>query len=214
MRTTVVLVDDHAIVRDGLRAVLEAQGLDVVGEADNGIDAIRIVQQLHPDVALVDVTMPGMNGIELTREICERAPATRVIILSMHCGSEYVSRALEAGAAGYLLKECAAREVADAIAAVRNGRRYLSRQAADLLVEDYGRPRNAERQALESLSLREREVLQLVVEGRTSADIADLLCLSPKTIDTYRSRLMAKLGLANIPDLVKFAIRHGLATLD
>jgi DNA-binding NarL/FixJ family response regulator len=214
MRTSVVLVDDHAVVRDGLRLVLEAQGLEVLGEAGNGLDAIRIVQELRPDVALVDITMPGMNGIEVTREICERSPGTRVIILSMHCGSEYVSRALEAGAAGYLLKECAAREVADAIAAVCNGHRYLSRQAADLVVEDYGRPRNTERQALESLSLREREVLQLVVEGRTSVEIGDLLCLSPKTVDTYRSRLMAKLGLANIPDLVRFAIRHGLATLE
>jgi DNA-binding NarL/FixJ family response regulator len=214
MKQTVVLADDHAVVRDGLRAILEAHGIEVVGEAANGVEAIHVVQRLRPAVAIVDITMPGVNGIDATREIRERSPETHVIILSMHCGSEYVSRALEAGASGYVLKECAAREVADAVESVCRGHRYLSRKAADLVVEDYGRPHCAERQALERLSLREREVLQLVVEGRTSAEIGDLLSLSPKTVDTYRSRLMAKLGLANVPDLVRFAIRRGLATLD
>ncbi len=214
MKHTVVLADDHAVVRDGLRAILEAHGIEVVGEADNGVDAIRVVQERRPDVALVDITMPGVNGIDATREIRERSPETRVIILSMHCGSEYVSRALEAGAVGYVLKECAAREVVQAVGAVCDGHRYLSRQAADLVVQEYGRPHHADRQALDTLSLREREVLQLVVEGRTSAEIGQLLCLSPKTVDTYRSRLMAKLGLSNLPDLVRFAIRRGLARLD
>ena len=214
MKHTVVLADDHAVVRDGLRAVLVAHGIDVIGEADNGIDAIHMVQQMRPAVAIIDITMPGVNGIDATREICDRSPETRVIILSMHCGTEYVARCLEAGASGYVVKECAARDVADAVDAVCRGHRYLSRQAAELVVEAYGRPRSTEGEALERLSLREREVLQLVVDGRTSAEIGDLLCLSPKTVDTYRSRLMSKLGIENVPDLVKFAIRRGLSHLD
>jgi DNA-binding NarL/FixJ family response regulator len=212
MSVTVVIADDHAVVRDGLRAIMEAHGMIVVGEADTGMAALRVVQTLRPDVAVVDITMPGVGGIEATREICDHCPGTHVVILSMHGGPEYVSRALKAGASAYVLKECAATDVVGAVEAAARGHRYWSRQVADLVLEDYVRPHSPT--PLADLSLREREVLQLVVEGCTSAEIGGLLCLSPKTVDTYRSRLMTKLGIGDMPGLVKFAIQNGLLKLD
>jgi DNA-binding NarL/FixJ family response regulator len=213
MGITVFLADDHAVVRDGLHALLDAErDIEVVGAAANGRDAVRQVAEIHPDVAIVDIVMPDLGGIEATRQMQAASSSTQVVILSMHASDEYVLRALQAGARGYLLKESAGEEVIDAVRAVHAGRRYLSERVADRLIDGYlDLWDGAEvRGLLAALSPRELEVLQLVVEGKTSPEIARILTLSPKTVDTYRSRLMRKLGIDDIPSLVKFAIKHGL----
>lgn len=207
------LADDHAVVRDGLRLILENQGdITVVGDAPDGRQTVREVQQLHPDVVVMDIAMPELNGIDATRQICETCPSTQVVILSIHDTSEHVFRALEAGARGYLLKESAGREVTDAIRAVHAGRRYLSQRIAEIMSDGYARRLEYARSGdpLERLSPREREVLQQVADGKTSAEIGKMLFLSPKTVDTYRSRLMQKLDIRDIAGLVRFAIRHDL----
>jgi len=210
----VFLADDHTIVRDGLKYLLEADGdIRIVGEAGNGRDAVRAVRKLRPDVVIMDVVMADLNGIEATEQICREFPETRVIILSMQSSSESILRALRAGARGYLFKESAGRELIQAVHAVRAGHRYLSAKVSDQVVgaclSDEGL-----RDPLSVLSNREREVLQLVAEGRTSAEIADKLFLSAKTVETYRSRLMRKLGIRDVSGLIKFAIRQGLTSLE
>ncbi len=217
MKISVFLADDHAVVRDGLRAMLEAQDdMAVIGEATNGRDAVRRVVQLRPDVVVMDIGMPELNGIEATQRICQRCPSVRVVILSMHSTAEYVRRALAAGARGYLLKESAGAEVVRAVRAVNGGGRYLSSRVPEELGDEARRPRDAANaeDPLSLLSPREREVLQLVVEGKTSAEIADLIFLSPKTVETYRSRLMTKLGVPDVVALVKFAIQNGVTHLE
>jgi DNA-binding NarL/FixJ family response regulator len=216
MAIRVLLADDHAVVRDGLRFLLEAGGnITVVGEAADGRQAVRQVQALLPDVVVMDIAMPELNGIEATQQIRQACPSTQVVILSMYATKEHILRALRAGANGYLLKESAGQEVVDAIRAVRAGRRYLSQSIAETVIDDYVHERQAPpaQSPLERLSSREREVLQLVVEGKSSTEIAEILYLSPKTVETYRSRLMQKLGLSDLPSLVKFAIQHGLTPL-
>ena len=212
MKVSVFLVDDHAVVRDGLKLLLEScAGISVVGEASDGRTAVRCVRDLRPDVVVMDITMPEMDGVEATRQIREECPTAQVIILSMHSTSEHVFRALEAGARGYLVKESAGVEVVDAVIAVKEGRRYLSRKISEQVLDDYVKHRTGpSRSPLELLSSREREVLQLVVEGKTSVEIGEILFISAKTVETYRSRLMQKLGTSDIPSLVKFAIQHGL----
>jgi DNA-binding NarL/FixJ family response regulator len=210
----IVLADDHGVVRDGLRVLLQAQpGIEVVGDAANGREAVRLTQQLHPDVLVMDIAMPELNGIEATLHIHDASPSTQVLILSMHSSTEHIFRALQAGARGYLLKDSAGAEVVDAVRAVHAGRRYLSQKIASTVIDDY----ISERQRaspLDSLSRRERQILQLVAEGKSSAEAAAILFLSPKTVDTYRSRMMQKLGIADVPSLVKFAIQHGVTQLD
>ena len=210
----VLLADDHAVVRDGLRALLEAQqDIEVVGDAANGREAVLRTKQLQPDVVVMDIAMPEMNGIEATQLMCAARPSTRVVILSMHSTTEHIFRALQAGARGYLLKDSAGSEVVDAVRAVHEGRRFLGRRITAAVVDDYIAER---RQAspLQDLSRRERQILQLVAEGKTSAQIAAALFLSPKTVDTYRSRMMSKLDIADLPSLVKFAIQHGVTSLE
>jgi DNA-binding NarL/FixJ family response regulator len=217
MSITVFLADDHAVVRDGLRFMLQAQpDIQVIGAAANGRDALRQVAKLRPDVVVMDIAMPEMNGIEAAWEIGQVCPSTQVVFLSMHATPEHVFRSLQAGARGYLLKESAGIEVVDAVRAVHAGRRYLSAKISDQLVDDYVQRRQASgaKGPLARLSPREWEVLQLVVEGKSSTEIADMLFLSPKTVETYRSRLMQKLGLHDLPSLVKFAIQHGLTPLE
>ena len=217
MSITVFLADDHAVVRDGLRYLLEANpDIQVIGDAADGREAVLLVEQLCPDVVVMDIAMPELNGIEATRNICEVCPSTQVIILSMHSTNEHIVRALQAGARGFLLKESAGIEVVKAVRAVHIGHRYLSQKLSDLLIEDYARQYldNNEVILLARLSPREKEVLQLVVEGKSSAEIADILSLSVKTVDTYRSRLMHKLDISDLPSLVKFAIQHGLTPLE
>jgi DNA-binding NarL/FixJ family response regulator len=174
------------------------------------------VTRLCPDIVVIDIAMPELNGIEAAQQVAQICPATRVIILSMHSTSEHIYRALHAGARGYLLKESAGIEVVNAVRAVHAGRRYLSPKISDRLVDDYVQQRQAaeERSPLARLSPREREILQLIVEGRSNAEIAGILSLSPKTVETYRSRLMGKLGISDLPALVKFAIQHGLTPLE
>jgi len=214
MNISVFLADDHAVVRDGLRALLEAQpDIQVIGDAANGREAVRQTAQLCPDVVVLDIAMPELNGIEAAYEIGQVCPAAQVIILSMHSTTEHIFRALQAGARGYLLKESAGIEVVNAIRAVHAGQRYLSQKISDRVVDDYIRQRQAA-SPLARLSSREREVLQLVAEGKSSAEIADMLSLSLKTVETYRSRLMHKLGISDLPGLVRFAIQHGLTPLE
>ena len=217
MPIKVFLADDHAVVREGLTLLLDTQaGITVVGEAADGRKAVRQVERLCPDVVVMDIAMPGMNGIEATAQIRNICPSTQVVILSMHSSAEHILRALRAGALGYLLKESAGKELIQAVQTVYGGRRYLSRQIAESVIDDYisGSPATQAKNLLESLSSREREVLQLVAEGKSSTEIAEVLYLSPKTIETYRSRLMHKLGISDLPSLVKFAIQHGLITLE
>jgi len=217
MSITVLLADDHAVLRDGLRLLLEAHpDIKVVADVANGRDAVSKATQLSPDVVIMDIAMPELNGIEATRQIREVCPSAQIIILSIYSTSEHIFQALQAGACGYLLKESAGIEVVNAVRAVHAGQRYLSQKISDRVVDDYITQRKAveAKSPLAHLSQREREILQLVVEGKSSTEIAEVLYLSSKTIDTYRTRLMKKLGINDIPNLVKFAIQHGLTTLE
>lgn len=216
MSITVCLADDHRVMLDGLRLLLERQpDIQVLACAADGREVVRQVANLHPQVAILDIAMPELNGIEATRQIAAISPGTRVIILSMHSSTSHIIRALQAGARGYLLKESAGAEVAQAIRTVHAGRRYLTRKISDQVVDYYLDQKGTMAESpLERLSPREREILQLVAEGKTSADIGEILFISAKTVDSYRSRLMEKLGLKDLPSLVKFAIQQGLTSVD
>lgn len=210
MTIRVFLADDHAIVRDGLQALLTLQrDLVVVGAAADGRSTVRAVAQLQPDIVLMDIAMPQLNGLEAAQQIIAESPATQVIILSMHASEEQIVRALRAGVRGYLLKDSAGEEVVGAIRAVHAGQRYLSAGVSASLIDGYLSQAQAGSR-LDRLSQREREVVQLTVEGRTAAEIAETLALSARTVETYRTRAMQKLGLHDLPALVKFAIQQGL----
>ncbi len=209
----IIIADDHAVVRDGLRMILESHGeMKVIAETADGLETVKQAKALVPDVILMDISMPNLNGIEATRRILQDNSTLRIVILSMHSTVEDIFRALQAGAIGYLLKESAGTEVLAAVLAAHAGRRYLSRKVDDILIDSYIRQQTISQATspLEQLSSREREVLQMVAEGKTSNEIAGILFLSAKTVETYRSRLMQKLGLNDIPSLVKFAVSHGL----
>ena len=217
MPIKVFIADDHAMMREGLRLIVEGEkDLCVVGEAADGSQASRLIQRLAPDVVVMDIAMPKLNGIEATYQILNSKTFTRIIILSMHSSKEHIFRALEAGAEGYLLKESAGKEMVKAIRTVYAGRRFLSNRISQTVIEDYIHQRRADSEGspIKRLSPREREVLQLVVEGKSSAEIASNLFLSPKTVETYRSRLMHKLGIKDLPGLVKFAIQHGMTSVE
>jgi DNA-binding NarL/FixJ family response regulator len=217
MMTSVFLADDHTVVREGLRAYLEAEpDITVVGEAGTGRDAVEQVASLRPDVAVLDIGMPKLNGIDATEEIVEMDGSTRVIILSMHGTNEYVFRALQAGASGFVAKDSAGRELVNAVRTVRTGHRYLSYAVSDQLLEDYVLRRETleEKSPLAELSKREEQILKQLVDGRTTSEISESLSLSTTTVNTYRSRLMKKLNIGDLPTLVKFAIRHGLTDLE
>jgi DNA-binding NarL/FixJ family response regulator len=210
----VVLADDHSVVRDGLRFLLEAEGdIEVVGAAATGREAVRVAREVKPDVVVMDLAMPLLNGTEATLQIRDALPATRVLILSMHSTTEHIYRAFQAGAQGYVLKESAGPEVVAAVRAVHAGRRYLSQKIAETVLDDYVRDRKSSG-PLDSLSTRERQILQLVAEGKTTAETAQVLFLSPKTVETYRSRVMHKLGVRDFAGLVRFAVQHGLTPLE
>jgi len=217
MSTSVLLADDHAIVRDGLKFILEADSnITVCGTAPDGREAVRLARSLNPDVVIMDISMPNLNGIDAAGQILELCPSSRIIILSMHHTSEHIYRALRAGVSGYLLKESAGQEVLEAVRTVLRGNRYLSRKIEETVIDGYVQQSDeAFRESpLERLTSREREILHLVVEGRSSAQIADMIFISPKTVETYRSRLMKKLEVSDVTALVKFAIQHGITTLD
>lgn len=211
LRLRVVLADDHTIVREGLAALLgRSPGIEVVGTANTGLEAVRAARTLAPDVLVTDISMPDLNGIEATRAIRERDERVAIVVLSMHSSSEHVARAFAAGANGYVLKDAASEEIVAAVRTVASGGRYLSQELEDAPAT----PGTSSSSPLASLSARERQVLQLVVEGRSSAQIALQIHLSPKTVETYRSRLMKKLGVTDLPALVKFAVQHGVTALD
>ncbi|PKO33201.1 MAG: DNA-binding response regulator [Betaproteobacteria bacterium HGW-Betaproteobacteria-7] len=213
MSISVLIADDHAVVRDGLRLLLECQSdIRVVDLVADGRAAVEAVLRLKPDVVIMDLAMPLLNGVDATAQILDKQPDSRIVMLSMHSTVEHVFRALQAGALGYLRKESAGSEVVDAVRVVHSGRRYLSHKITESVVDDYVRKR-ADESPLDSLSQREREILQLLVEGRSGIEIARQLNISPKTVDTYRSRMMQKLGIADLPSLVKFALQHGLTPL-
>ena len=215
MPIKILIADDHAVVREGLRMILESlEEMTVVGEAIDGRDAIDKAVKLKPDVIVMDISMPELNGIEATRTINERLPSAKIIILSMHHTNEHVFRAIQAGAKAYLLKESAGAGVVKAVQAVIKGQTYFGAGVEAPTKLTGSKKASRASSPLESLSRREREVLQHVVEGKTSAEIADILCLSPKSVETYRSRLMLKLNVANVPSLVKYALLHGITTSD
>jgi two-component system, NarL family, response regulator NreC len=204
----IVLIDDHALVREGVARLLEeAPDMRVVGSFDDDAVAVRFVARAAPDVAVLDVAMPRTSGIDLARRLRAVSPKTQLVMLSMHARAEYVQQAFWAGASGYVVKESAGEEVVAAVRAVHAGKRYLSAKIPSCELEAL-----ATEDPLERLSAREIEVLKLVVEGNTSVQMATLLGLSPKSIDTYRSRLMSKLDVDHLPALVKFAIRRGLTS--
>jgi DNA-binding NarL/FixJ family response regulator len=217
MSITVLLADDHRLVREGFRLLLQTQpDIFVVGEAGTGRDAVKQSAKLKPDVILMDIAMPELNGIEATQEICEARPLTKIIILSMYSTSQHIFRALKAGARGYILKESAGDDVISAVRTVAQGQVFLCKEISESVLHDYIQSRDiAERHGpLERLNNRERQILQLLVEGASNTRIAELLYLSPKTVETYRSHLMQKLGINDIPNLVKFAIQHGLTSVE
>lgn len=216
MLTHIVVADDHQIMREGLVHLLEEQpNLRVIGQAENGREAIRMTHELAPDVVLMDITMPDCNGIEATQAIVARQQDTKIIALSMHAEAAFVTEMLRAGAAGYLLKYCAFDELTQAIRTVLDGKAYLSPQVASIVVASYRQPAASLQQAeSDPLSPREREVLQLLANGNSTKEIAAVLCISAKTVETHRKKIMSKLQMRSVADLTKYAIRQGLATVD
>jgi RNA polymerase sigma factor (sigma-70 family) len=209
----VLIADDHGVVAEGLKHLVDAQpDMEVIACVEDGREAVRMAGETRPDVVLMDLSMPELNGAEATRSIMQGDPKCRVIVLSMYAEREYVRRALKAGAVGYVVKRSAAKEVVDAIRATHAGQRYLSSRVADAMLEDALADEKDD--PLAKLSAREREVLQLIAEGRTGAEIAERLTLSQKTVETYRARLIEKLGIRDVPGLVRFAIQSGLVSLE
>jgi len=204
----ILLADDHKLVRQGFRMILLAQpDMDVVGETGNGREAVELARSLKPDVVIMDVTMPELNGIEATRRIHENSPNIRVLALSVHRDSVYVREIVRAGAEGYLLKESADTDLLAAVRSVAEGNSYLSPEVSGAILKDY---RKHATNPLDLLTTREREVLQLIAEGKTNKDIASSLNLSVYTVDGHRTRIMDKLNLHSVGELVRFAVRNGL----
>lgn len=217
MKIRVLVADDHAIIREGLRVMLGNQAdMQVVGVAANGREAIQLVDEYEPDITVMDISMPELNGVEAIQQMMPRHPHMQVVVLSIHETKPYVFRALKAGARGYLLKETAGLEVVDAVRAVHRGERYLSQSISELLTTESFQKLESlvDVSPLEALSPREREILQLVAEGKTSQEISERLFISPKSVDTYRSRLMHKIGVEDMAGVVKFAIQHGVISLE
>lgn len=213
----VLIVDDHVIVREGLRALLETQpDIKIVGEAANGQEALNKVVEVKPDIVLMDITMPGINGLEATRQIKQRNPDVKILVLTVHEGDEYFFKMLTAGASGYFVKGGSSSELVSAMRIVRQGDVYLYPTVAKKLLGEYlQRVRTGNnKKDYNGLTNRERQVLKLIAEGDSNQKIAELLVLSPTTVQTHRTHIMAKLGIHNRTELVKYAIRHGFITLD
>ena len=211
----ILLVDDHKIVREGLGSLIsEISGMEIIAEATSGREAIEIVKEKAPDVVVMDIAMPDMNGIEATRKILSNNPDVKVVALSMHSDRTLVTEALKAGASGYLLKDCAFEELSLAIEAVHDGKTYLSPSIANVVVKNLvHQDHSSESSAFEVLTDREREVLQLLAEGESTKEVAYKLDVSVKTIESHRYNIMHKLEIRNFADLVKYAVRQGLTTL-
>lgn len=215
MAHTIVLADDHPVVRKGLRAVLDVEpDCQVIGEAADGLEALELVERLKPSVLIVDVMMPGLNGLEVTRRVGARSPHTRVIVLSIYADEAHVLEALRHGAAGYALKDVALNDLIRGLREVAAGHRYLSPPLSERAIEAYAKRVTAGQSLHETLTPREREILQLVAEGHTSAEIAVRLGISPRTVEVHRANLLHKLGLRSHTDVVRYAIRRGLLAVD
>ncbi|MFL6621655.1 MAG: response regulator [Sulfurifustaceae bacterium] len=211
----VLLADDHSLFRAGVHALLSnIDGVDVVGEADTGRKALEMVGARAPDVVLMDIAMPEMNGLETTTRVTREYPGVRVIMLSMHAGEEYVMQALRAGASGYLLKDAATSELELAVRAVARGETYLTPTISKRVIDDYLMRTTGSQGPVDQLTKRQREILQLIAKGYTSKEMAQMLNLSPKTIETHRTQLMKQLDIHDVAGLVRYAIRVGLVTLD
>ncbi len=209
----VLLADDHTLVRQGLRKILEEQpGFEVIGEAGNGRDAVQLALASSPDVAVLDIGMPLLSGIEATRQIVRRTNGTQILILSMHADEAYVARALDAGARGYLLKDSADVDLIRAVTAVSAGKSFFSPAVAKMMLDDYVTRRTEKGfvDRYDTLSEREREVFQLVAEGHSNKEVADVLSVSPATVETHRAHILQKLALHNTTELVLFAVRRGI----
>jgi two-component system response regulator NreC len=216
MSTTILLADDHKITREGLRSLLEKQpDMEVIAEAEEGHKAVRLVREMHPDIAIMDVTMPDLNGIEATQKIVSECPNVKVIALSMHSDTLFVTEMLKSGASGYLLKDCAFEELTRAIHTVLDGKIYLSPAISDVVVDGYLH-RLSEDDSVDSdvLSHREREVLQMLAEGKSTKQVALKLHISIKTVETHRRQTMHKLDIYSVAELTKYAIRKGLTSLE
>lgn len=219
MATRIILAEDHEILRDGLRLMLTRMhdGFDVVGEASDGREAVRLAEELAPDVVVMDITMQGLNGIEATRQILQARPEAKVLGLSGHSDHRYISEMLKAGALGYITKCAAFDELADAIRAVAGGRRYLDSKGAEAVFDDYVRRLSCKPESTPSrteLSGREREVLQLIAEGRSTKEIAAALHISVKTVETHRLQVMRKLDIHTVAGLTRYALREGITSLE
>jgi DNA-binding NarL/FixJ family response regulator len=216
MSLKLLLVDDHKVMRHGIRSLLEKEaGMEVLEETNNGRTAIELARNLSPDVVIMDIAMHDLNGVEATRQITSELPEVKVIMLSMHSDRQMVADALQAGASGYLLKDCEFEELVRAIETVVTNRTYLSPEIADILVENFVRKSPLSESSVSSvLTSREREVLQLLAEGNSTREIATALCLSTKTVETHRRQMMEKLNIYSVANLIKFAIRTGLTSLE
>jgi len=214
-RLRVMIVEDHALVRAGMRALLEKiDGIDVVAAVGDGWEAVKAVQTDAPDLVLMDIAMPGLNGLDATSRIVKESPATRVILLSMHANEEYLQQALQSGALGYLLKGAELAELELAIKTVSRGESYLTPTVAKYAIEAYREKSEGPTGPLAKLSMRQREILQLIAEGHTTKDIAQRLNVSVKTVETHRAHLMERLEIHDVPGLVRFAVRVGLIQPD
>ena len=216
MGITIIIADDHQILRQGLKTLLEKEpDMEVVAEAEDGRKTVTLVREFMPHVVIMDVNMPDLNGIEATRQILSEYPDMKVIALSMHADRRFVINMLKAGAHGYLLKDCAFEELAQAIRLVMASKTYLSPGVAEIVVKDYvHRLPGPAQTAFSVLTAREREVLQLMAEGKSTAQIAELLHISVKTVETHRQQIMHKLGMRSVAELTKYAIREGLTSLE
>lgn len=214
--TTIVLADDHIVVRQGLRALLETEpDFRIVGEAGDGLETVHLVERLQPDVLVLDLMLPGLSGLEVTRLVRQGSPQTRVLILSMYADEAYVMRALKNGAAGYVLKDSSAADLVQAVREVAGGRRYLSPPLSERAIERYAqKAESGTEDSYEMLTTREREVLHLAAEGHTIAEIAARLGISPRTAETHRANLMHKLGIHTQTDLVRYALRRGIIPMN
>jgi two-component system, NarL family, response regulator NreC len=215
MKIRIILADDHKIVRNGLRSLISQEDdMLIIAEAEDGKSAVQLSRELSPDIVIMDIAMPIMNGMEATRQIVAATPHCKVIALSMHSDSRYIAEMLKAGASGYLLKDCAFEELCCAIHAVITHRIYLSPQISDIVIDDYVKfQQKNDGTVFSLLSAREREVLQLLSEGKSTIFIAEHLCLSVKTIETHRQNIMSKLSVRSVAELTKYAIREGLTSL-
>jgi two-component system, NarL family, response regulator NreC len=214
MALRIIITDDHRLIREGLRSLLESQGFQVVGEAEDGRSAVKLAKKLDPDAVIIDISMPGLNGIEATRQIHQEAPQVKVIVLSMRSDRRAVLAAFAAGASGYLLKEAAFEEMVVAINVALKGQTYLSPAIAHVVVRNSIEYWSASAEPMgRGISSREREILQLVAEGRSSKEMAESLYVSVKTIETHRKQIMNKLNLHSIAELTKYAVREGVTSL-